>query len=118
MSKLEVIKIDEVEYVRKDSIQKETYQDYVIVRTYSAGVFFGHLHSRDGQEVVLKDARRIWYWQGAATLSQLAIDGTSKPDGCKFPEPVPEVTLLQAIEIIPCTQKAVESIKGVKLWKQ
>jgi hypothetical protein len=117
MSKPEVIKIDEVEYVRKDSMQREIYQDYVIVRTFSAGVFFGHLAYRKGQEVLLKDARRIWYWQGAASLSQLAIDGTTKPDGCKFPEAVPEITLLQAIEIIPCTQKAVDSIKSVKIWK-
>ena len=100
MSKPETIKIDEVEYVRKDSISNNAvYQDYVIVRTYTAGVFFGHLASRNGQEVVLKDARRLWMWDGAASLSQLAVDGTVNPSGCKFPTAVPEITLLQAIEI-------------------
>ena len=117
MSKPETITIDEVEYVRKDSIKQTSFENYVIVRTYSAGVFFGHIKERNGQEVILQDARRIWYWQGAASLSQLAIDGTSKPEGCKFPEAVPEILLLQAIEIIPCTEKAVASIKGVKIWK-
>ena len=58
---------------------------YVIVRTYSAGVFAGNLESRNGREVVLRSARRIWYWDGAATLSQLAMEGTSKPENCKFP---------------------------------
>lgn len=118
MSKPETIKIDEVEYVRKDSIKSVSFTDYVIVRTHSAGVFFGHLKSRNGQEVVLQDARRIWYWSGAASLSQLAIDGTSRPNECKFPEAVPEITLLQAIEIIPCTEKAIRSINGVKIWRQ
>ena len=90
----------------------------VLVRTHSAGIHVGTLQSRDGKEVVLTNARRIWYWDGAATLSQLAIDGTSKPDNCKFPEAVPEILLTEAIEIIPITDKARESIAGVKAWKR
>lgn len=90
----------------------------VLVRTYSAGVHVGTLQSRDGKEVVLTNARRIWYWDGAASLSQLAIDGTSKPEKCKFPEAVAEILLTEAIEIIPITDKARESIAGVKVWKQ
>lgn len=92
--------------------------EYVIVRTYSAGVFAGYLVSRDRKEVVLKDARRIWYWAGAASLSQLAVDGTSKPDDCKFPCKVPSVTLLEAIEILTVSEKAKDSIESVKVWKQ
>jgi hypothetical protein len=90
---------------------------YVIVRTYSAGVHTGVLKSKDGKEVVLSNARRIWYWDGAATLSQLAIDGTSKPNNCKFPESVPEILLTEAIEIIPCSDVARDSIESVPLWK-
>ena len=44
---------------------------WVIVRTYSAGCFAGRLKSRRGQDVVLTEARRLWYWAGAATLSEL-----------------------------------------------
>jgi hypothetical protein len=91
---------------------------YVIVRTYSAGVFAGELESRKGQEVVMRNARRLWYWDGAASLSQLATDGTSKPGNCKFPCEVDRVELLQAIEILDVTEKAKESIKGVKVWQQ
>lgn len=90
----------------------------VIVRTYSAGVFMGELESRKGQEVVLTNARRIWYWKGAASLSQLAQEGTSDPGGCKFPCPVDRVELLQAIEILDVTPKAKLSIDGVPVWKQ
>jgi hypothetical protein len=89
---------------------------HVICRTYSAGVFFGVLKSREGKEVVLTDARRIWYWDGAASLSQLALDGTSKPANCKFPAPVAEVLLTEAIEIIPTTEKAQASIAAVPVW--
>jgi hypothetical protein len=91
---------------------------YVIVRTYSAGVFAGELESRKGQEVVLLNARRIWYWAGAASLSQLAMEGTSKPRECKFPCPVDRVELLQAIEIIDVTAAAKSSIDAVPTWKQ
>lgn len=89
---------------------------YVIVRTYSAGVFAGYLKSRNGQEVILKKARRLWSWSGAASLSQLAQSGTSKPEACKFPEEVDQVELLQAIEILDVTAKAKSSIDKVKTW--
>ena len=68
---------------------------YVIVRTYSAGVFAGTLVSRTGQEVVLRNARRLWFWSGAASLSQLAMEGTQDPANCKFPCEVECVELLQ-----------------------
>ena len=88
-----------------------------VVRTYSAGAFIGLVKSRDGKEVVLENARRLWYWDGAASLSQLANEGVSKPKNCKFPAPVPEILLTEAIEIIPATEAAVESIAAVKEWE-
>lgn len=89
-----------------------------MVRTYSAGVWVGKIEERNGKEVRLSDARRIWYWDGAATLSQLATDGTSKPNKCKFPCPVSEVVLTEAIEIIPVTGKAQASIDAVPVWAE
>jgi hypothetical protein len=90
---------------------------YVIVRTYSAGVFAGELVARKGQEVELKNARRLWYWKGAASLSQLAVEGTSCPTECKFPCEVPRVELMQAIEILDVTREAQKSIKEVPIWR-
>ena len=91
---------------------------YCIVRTYSAGVFAGWVDMDEAEEnVTVKDARRIYYWDGAATLSQLATDGTSKPQNCKFPPSVPEIRLTNAIEFIPCTAKAKASIESVKEWR-
>lgn len=90
--------------------------NYVIVRTYSAGVFAGTLVARDGREVELKDARRLWYWSGAASLSELAMRGVSKPQQCKFPVPVTTVLLLEAVEIVPVTPAARKSIEEVKPW--
>jgi hypothetical protein len=91
---------------------------YVIVRTYSAGVFAGFLQSRSGKEVVLTNARRLWYWKGAASLSQLAMRGTSNPAGCKFPVAVDRVELLEAIEILDCTDAARQSIESVPVWSE
>ena len=93
---------------------------FVMVRTYSAGVFFGYLSRREstlaGVEVTLLQARRVYYWAGAMTLSQLAMEGTSKPDDCKFPLPVNSIDLI-AIEIIPITEVAEKSLNNVKIWK-
>ena len=91
---------------------------YQIVRTYSAGVFAGYIESRKGQEVVMTQARRIWYWSGAASLSQLAQEGTKDPSNCKFPCEVDKVELLQVVEILDVTKKAEDSIKGVPVWEK
>lgn len=91
---------------------------YVIVRTYSAGCFAGILESRSGQEVVLREARRLWHWLGAASLSQLAVSGTSKPAECRFPAPTPRHELTQAIEIIDCTPAGRAAIEGVPVWSE
>ena len=90
----------------------------VIIRADRAGVFFGTLKEKTGSEVVLTDCRRLWYWDGAASISQLAVDGTTKPYDCKFTVTVPEIVILGVIEIIPCTDKAIKSIEGVKEWKR
>ena len=90
----------------------------VIIRGSRSGVEFGKLVAQNGSEVTLENARRIWYWSGAASLSQLAKDGTSNPNDCKFTVTVDSITILDAIEIIPCTDKAIKSIKEVSTWKR
>lgn len=121
MSKPKTIMIDDVEYVRKQDVQNvplSIKENYVIVRTYSAGVFAGNLKSRNGKETVLTNARRLWYWDGASSLSQLAQEGTVAPQNCKFPCEVSEILLTETIEILNCTEKSYESIKSVKVWKR
>lgn len=98
--------------------EKSDNMEYVIARTYSAGVFAGYLYMENGKECVLKNARRIWYWEGAASLSQLAVDGTSKPNECKFPVEVPELKLKEVIEILKVTPKAKKSINDVPVWSE
>jgi hypothetical protein len=93
-------------------------QKYVIARTYSAGVFAGYLKSRNGKEAVLTNARRLWYWSGANSLSQLAMEGVKNPNECKFPVEVSEVLLTEVIEILNVTEEARKNIAAVPIWKQ
>lgn len=90
---------------------------WVIVRAYEAGVFMGELISRKDREVVLRNARRLWQWSGAASLSQLAMEGTSNPSGCKFPCTVDRIEVLNVCEIVDVTMKAKNSIDAVPVWK-
>jgi hypothetical protein len=122
-TKIYEIVIEGIVYVPKSQVQEAEKLEgmpYVMVRTYSAGVFAGYLKSKEytasGTIVVLAKARRIWYWDGAASLSQLATEGTSKPENCKFPCEVESVEL-NAIEIILITEKARKTIAGVSIWK-
>lgn len=91
----------------------------VIVRCKNAGVFFGTITEFNSAtaEATIKDCRRIWYWEGAASLSQLALEGTKRPSECKFTVTIPEMCVMQVIEVIPCSEEAIKSIKSVPTWK-
>ena len=90
---------------------------YYIVRGDHSGVFFGKINNQDDKEVQLNDARCIWYWKGAASIVELAQNGVRYPDECKFTVAVEEITITDAIEMIPCTDKSTAIIKAVKEWQ-
>ncbi len=119
----ETIMVGDVKYVREDSIKTQAVKtdgmEYVIVRSYDSGVFAGFLKEKDRANAVavLINARRLWRWSGAASLSQLSIDGVSAPNDCKFPESVAEVELYRVCEILPASEKAKKTIDEVKIWK-
>jgi len=88
-----------------------------IVRADRAGVFYGIVDKREGSEVTMTDVRRIWSWDGACSLSQLATEGTKNPGACKFTVIVPMMIILGVIEVIPCSDIAMSSIEAVPPWK-
>lgn len=89
----------------------------VIIRADRAGVFYGTLKEKNGSEVILTNCRRLWCWYGAASISQLAVEGTKQPHDCKFTLVVPIITIFGVIEIIPCSEQAIKSIENVGVWK-
>lgn len=117
------VTIDGITYIPETEISKYDKaielkgMKYCIIRTYSAGVFAGYVEKREGKEVIIRDVRRIWYWSGANSLSQLAKDGTTKPNECKFAVEVDKIEVTEAIEIIECTKKSQKSIQEVPEWK-
>jgi len=102
-----------------DTAEKRDGMPYVMIRTYSAGVHCGYMKSREGKEIVLLDSIRIWKWSGAASLSQLAMEGTNNPSDCKFGMPITTSHLLtEAIEVIEMTETAKQNIQKVESLKQ
>ena len=90
---------------------------YVIIRARGAGVFAGTLKEKDGNEVVLTDARRLWFWAGAKECTEIARAGVKEPQRCKFTAPVSEICILDVVEVLPCTEEAQRIIKAVPIWK-
>jgi hypothetical protein len=80
------------------------------------GIHFGFLKKKEGEEVTLVNARRVQYWNGAASISEMAVRGVSKPAECRFAPIVPEITLLKVVEIIPISAKAQDNLFGVPVW--
>ena len=93
-------------------------KNYVIVRGDHSGVFFGELKERSGQEVELLNARKLWYWDGAAAVEPIAKDGVKNPGACKFTVSVESMIITDAIQILPCTNDAAGNIMAVKEWKR
>lgn len=88
---------------------------YVVARCRYAGAHAGLLEWRDGQEAILRDSRRLWHWNGAATLSEVAVDGVDSRT-CRFGTPV-RVTLIDVIEIIDTTSVGRKAIEDAPKWK-
>lgn len=119
--KIDTITINDVEYVRKDSIQPPfTNNDNVaIVVSARGGIHFGEITSTDitHASVKMKNSRRICYWAGAASVSQIAMEGFIKPGDCRIAMSVPVNTVFEVVEVIPCTLNAIKNISQVKVWK-
>ena len=116
------IMINDVAYIEKSMVTAKAEDlngmPYVVVRCNRASTCAGYLKERQGQEVTLLQGRRLWYWDGAASLSQLAMEGVKRPANCKFPCEVEEILLLDAIEIMPATEAARLSIAGAPEWRE
>ena len=98
----------------------DAYDGFYIIRTYSAGVFFARVKEHDKQNriITLQNARKIHFWSGAAAVEQLAMEGVKNPGGCRITMEVPEMDVMEPIQIIPCTREAVECIQTVTAWKR
>ena len=94
----------------------------VIIRSYGAGVFFGTLNEAEKCEdkwtVELLNCRRLWRWDGACSITQLAVDGTKNPSGCNFTITEPSIVVSSVIELHKCSEKAINSIETVPEWKK
>lgn len=88
-----------------------------IVRSAGAGLFFGHITAKEGDEVTMTQARNLWKWAGATNVNELAQTGTQNPGGCMFTMPLDEVVLLHVVEIATCTPEARASLEAVPVWK-
>jgi hypothetical protein len=126
MDKPNTIKIDEVEYVRADAInspaEKLNGLERCVIRSYAAGVFVGYVKEKscedNGVNITLLHAKRIYYWSGACSLTQLAMEGVKDPANCKITEPISSQYIANVIEILPMTEKASKNIDEVKTWKK
>lgn len=123
--KVDELVIDGVTYVPKETAQKLAQScsglQAVLIRSVHSGVHFGFLKSKEdtaaGRIVTLAKSRRVWYWKGAASLSQMAVDGVNCPNDCKFTVEVETIEVTNVIEVLPLTEKAHENLKNVKVWK-
>ena len=124
MAKTEVttsVTINGAVYVPQSEVSKKSVDldgmRFVIVRTYSAGVYFGWLKEEEKDEVILVNARNAWYWSGASSLMQMANDGVKNKSDCKFTQVVEQIKLKGVIAILDCTKVAQDNLTSVNTWE-
>lgn len=115
---MEEMNINGKRYIEVSELNKDDQSRVCsIVRTYSAGLFIGYVGEINGMQNTIYNSRRIYYWAGALSASELAVNVTTDIEKWKICVVVPEVTLLQCIEIIPCNKAAADIIMGAESWK-
>lgn len=90
---------------------------YCLVCGQNSGIYVGTVSEHNGTEMLLKNARRIYYWSGAATIFQIAAEGVKRPETTKFTMCVDKIGLFDVISVIPVTEKAQKLIEELKEWK-
>jgi len=85
-----------------------------IARTYSAGVWFGFVKEKSGNEVIIENARRLWRWHTKKSVSLSAIaNGDIDESKCRIAGAVDKVWL-EVIELIPASKSAIKTLEGAK----
>lgn len=101
------------------NMMNELIGKYVIVRTVYAGVHAGVLKSISADGIVeMTDSRRVHYWNGAASLSQMGIDGIGDKETSRVAMALEYVMIREWIEIIPCTKEAEADLRNFPVWKR
>ena len=89
---------------------------WVIVRSNQAGVFFGILEEKKGQELTLKNARKFYYFSGANTVEDLAVKGAQNSNSCQLTIEVEQIIISDYVQILPCTEESIKQNKSIPVW--
>jgi hypothetical protein len=89
---------------------------YFIVRTDRAGVFFGKIKENKTTSIIMIDVRKIHHWEGAAAVEQIAVSGVNEKS--RLTISINEMEIAAPIQIIPCTEEALNNLKAHKEWKR
>lgn len=120
MSKPETMMIDDVKYVREDSIKssepkKYEGMDYCIIRSRDQGVMCGYVESIEGRTVKLHQARQIWRYDSTFVLVDIAEHGMRNPDKAQLSVAASNpVYMLEACGVLTCTNAAANQLIGIK----
>ena len=117
MGKPETMMIDDVKYVREDSIKQQAEKvdglEYAIIRTRMHGVVAGYVKSYKQGEITVLNSRRIWYFKGCQTLEEMAVYGTTDIENCNITPVAPKTTIVEDFSIIYASEKCRKQIAGI-----
>ncbi len=110
------IQVSNLTFIHKSTKMKSLIGKHVIVRSNLAGVFFGILTNKEGEELTLSNARKFYYFSGANTVEDLANQGALNKNECKLTVEIEEIVISKFEQILPCSKKAISQIKTIPIW--
>ena len=90
---------------------------YSIIRSDRFGIYFAEVKSQTEKTIVLQNARNIHYWNGAASVLQLATDPTNLRSNTRITMSVDTLSITDTVMVIPCTKVAEDFLKAFPVWK-
>jgi len=116
------IKIDEVEYVRKDQARPSRNtagMDYCIIRSREQGVMCGYVEAINGRSVKLHSARQIWAYDSTFVLPDIAEHGPRNASKMQMSVAMSQpMIMLEACGVLTCTANAAEALRQVPAMKK
>jgi hypothetical protein len=96
---------------------KEFINEKCIIRSKEAGVFFGTVKEIKSDSVLLENARKIYYWEGANCVEEISTSGVFQ-DSSKITVEVSSILIFGVCQILKCTEMSIKCLEECKQWKK
>ena len=88
-----------------------------IFKGQHSGIFYGELADQVQNKTIINNVRQIWSYKDSGGLFQLSQEGPTNTSSMQITMIIPTITIMDCVEIIPCSKVAETKLDNVPEWK-